>query len=188
MAQIVNIAHTSPEILSLVKAKKQLRFDEPSEVHPEDDLIEDYIDAAISYAENYTGQEINEKKFKINGSSFEDALSFNKQKIQTIDLIEYYDESNVKREIDDSNYFLTRVDDFENKIEFSGDYTFPTVKDYRPDAVQISVTVGYPEGEVPKGIIQTLKMIVSWYYENREDHIKEKCTAAEVMLHKYRRY
>lgn len=188
MAQLVKITHTSPEVLSLLKAKKQLRFDDPSAAHPEDDLIEDYIDAAISYAENYTNQEITEKKFKINGSSFADALSFNKQLIQSIDLVEYYDESNVKQTISTENYFLTTVDDYENKIEFSGDFTFPEVKEYRPDAVQISVTVGYASGEVPKGIIQPLKMLVSWYYENREDQVKEKCTAAEVKLHNYRRY
>lgn len=190
MASIVRITegHTQPTIITLERAKQQLRFDDPSAAHDEDVLIQAYIDAAISYAENYTCQEIKEKKFKINGKSFDDALTFNKQLIQSIDLIRYKDANGDLQTISDSNYQLQDVDDYERKIEFSEDFDFPTVQDYRFDAVQISVTVGYASGAVPEDMQIAILMLIGHYYENRQDAVKEKCTAAENMLAKYRRY
>lgn len=188
MAQVVEQTHVAPEIISLARAKKQLKFDDHEAEHIEDDLIQSYIDAAIGYAENYTGQEITEKKYLINGKSFQDALSFSKQKIQSIDSIKYLDTEGTEQTIATENYQLTTVDKYENAIEFAEDYTLPEVQQYKFNAVKLTVIVGYASGKVPKSMQQAILMLIGHYYENRQDAVKEKCTAAENMLHKYRRY
>lgn len=188
MAQLVEVTHTAPTIITLAKAKKQLRFDDADANHIEDDLIQVYIDAAVSYAENYTGQEITEKKYKINGKSFTDALTFSTQKIQSIDSIKYLDKNGDLQTIAADNYQLKTVDKYENTLEFTEDFIMPTVQEYKFNAVQIELTVGYAANKVPKSMMVALLMLVSHYYENRQDAVKEKCTAAEDMLHKYKRF
>lgn len=186
MAFIKPIAHTSPEVILLVMARKQLQLE--TDFTEDDDLIESYIEAAISEAENYINAEITEKKFEIQGKSFEDALKFNKQVLQSVESIEYRNEAGTLITIDDANYYLQTVDKYENTVEFAENYVFPAVKEYTPDAVIVKFTVGYPATKVPKAIIQALLLMITHSYENRMDTIKEKSTAAENKLHKYRRF
>lgn len=186
MAFVEDLEYTSPEIISLAIARKQLQLEE--DFTEDDTLIQLYIDAAITEAENYTNIEISEKKFRVDGKSFEDALTFSKQKIQAIDSIKYIDVDGVTQTIAAEKYSLQKVDKYENKITFSEDYTLPEVKEFTPNAVQISVTVGYESGKVPKAIQKALLLMITNSYEFRNDAVKEKCTASENVLHKYRRY
>ena len=153
MAFLIEQSHLSPTIVTLSKAKKQMRFDDPTEPHLEDELIQVYIDAAIEKAENFINSEIKEKVYKIEGSSFTDALSFSQQKIQKVNSIVYKDENGDTQTIAEENYSLETVDRYETKIVFKEDYVLPTVQDYTVDAVTIDFTVGYAKGKVPKPII-----------------------------------
>jgi uncharacterized phiE125 gp8 family phage protein len=186
MAFIKPITHTSPEVISLAMARKQLQLE--ADFTEDDDLIASYIESAISEAENFINQEITEKKFEIQGKSFQDALVFNKQILQSVESIEYKNEAGTLIPIDASNYYLQTVDKYETTVEFAENYVFPTVKEYTPDAVIVKFTVGYASGTVPKAIIQALLLMITHAYENRTDSIKEKSTAAENKLHKYKRF
>lgn len=186
MAFIVELEHIAPEVISLATAKKQLQLE--TDFIEDDALIAIYIDAAITEAENYINSEITEKKFRIDGKSFDDALKFNKQKITSIDGIVYTDVDGVEQTIDPVNYYLDAVDKYENKITFKEDFVLPDVKEYTPNAVKISVTVGYPDGKVPKAMQKALLLMITNSYEYRTDGVKEKCTVSENTLHKYRRF
>ena len=188
MALIVSKDHVSPEIFSLEKLRKQCRFDDPTVVHEEDDLLQDYLDSAISEAENYISSDINEKKYKITGKSFEDVLSFSKQILRSVDVFTYKDENGDNQEVGVDNFYLETVDSFETKICFKEDYTLPDVEKYSPTAVTLEVTTGYASGKVPKDIKKALLLMVTHSYEHRNDTIKEKATKAEVILHSYRKY
>lgn len=186
MAFVVELEHTAPEVISLATARKQLQLE--SDFTEDDTLISMYIDAAISEAESYINSEISQKKFKIEGKSFADALTFNRQKIIAIDSIKYLDTEGNTQTIAATDYSLQNVDKYENKIEFSEDFTLPEVVKYNPKAVTIEVTVGYAEGKVPKAIQKALLVMVTNSYEFRTDTVKEKITASETTLHKYRRF
>ena len=186
MAFIVELAHTTPEVISLATAKKQLQLE--SDFIEDDTLIQIYIDAAITEAENYINSEITEKKFRVDGKSFADALTFSKQKITAIDSVVYTDVDGAEQTIDAANYYLDAVDKYENKIVFKEDYTLPEVKPYTQNAVKISVTVGYAAGKVPKAMQKALLLMITNSYEFRTDNVKEKCTVSENTLHKYRRF
>lgn len=188
MARLIEEAHVAPTYISLQDAKQQLRFDDPAAPHPEDTLIQAYIDAAYDYAENYTGQEITEKIYTVQGKSWEDALQFNRQKIQSIQSITYRDVNGDAQTVAAENYQLATVDKFENKIEFLENFEFPEVQEYRFDAVTITLKVGYATAKLPKNMRIGLYLLIAHYYENRQDAIKERCTAAENMLYKYKRH
>lgn len=188
MALELTVDHIAPEVVSLVKAKKQMRFDDAEAEHLEDDLIYVYIEAAVKYAENFIESEISEKKYEIRGKSFKDALSFSRQKVQAIDVIKYKDIAGELKTVEAANYHLETVDKYETKIVFNEDYILPEVKQFTPDAVTLFVTVGYAAGKVPKDIIVAVLMLASSYNEKREDSIKDKRTAAENLLQPYRKY
>jgi uncharacterized phiE125 gp8 family phage protein len=186
MAFIQELEHISPEIISLATARKQLQLE--SDFTEDDALISTYIDAAISEAEHFINSEISEKKFKVQGKSFSDAMAFNKQILQSVESVKYTPVTGVEATIDVANYSIVNVDKYENQIEFSEDFVYPEVKPYTATAVQIEFTVGYPEGKVPKAMQKALLLMISESYEFRTDTVKEKSTAAENTLRKFRRY
>jgi len=186
MAFVTELTYTSPEIISLARAKKQLQLE--SDFTEDDALISDYIDAAISQAENYINTEISEKKFDVKGTSINDVLAFNQQKITSVDLFTYKDLNGTNQTIAATDYSLQSVDKYENKIVFNDDFVYPEIKAFDPAAVNLQVTVGFSVGKVPKAIQKALLLMVTDSYEFRNDTVKEKSTASENALHPYKRF
>jgi uncharacterized phiE125 gp8 family phage protein len=186
MAFIEELPHESPEIISLATARKQLQME--SDFTEDDALISTYIDAAINEAEHFINSEISEKKFKVQGKSFSDAMAFNKHILQSVESIKYTPVIGAEETIAAENYSIVNVDKYENQIEFAENFEYPAIKPYTPTAVKIEFTVGYPAGKVPKAIQKALLLMISQSYEFRTDTIKEKSTAAENTLQKFRRY
>ena len=189
MALIIDVINTVPQVvISLSKAKKQMRFDDADAEHLEDELIQVYIDAAITKAENFINSEITEKKYEIRGKSFADVLTFSRQKIQKVTAVTFKDTSGASQTVNAEDYHLTTVDKYENQFSFNEDFVLPEVKAYTPDAVSVFLTVGYPSGKVPKDLQVAILMLASSYNEKREDSVKDKTTAAENLLQPYRKY
>ena len=108
--------------------------------------------------------------------------------ITNVETFTYKDANGDVQTVPSANYSLQSVDKYENKIEFTEDYELPEVKEYDPAAVTLQVKVGYADGKTPKGIIKALKLLITHFYEHRSDSVKEKTTAAELILQPYRRY
>ena len=187
MAFVEQIFYYSPVVVSLEKAKKQLRFDDAEAFHLEDDLIQMYVDGAVKKAENYINSEISEKKFRVTGSSFDDVLTFSRQIIRSVDVFSYKDVDGTVHEIGSENYSLQTVDRYENVILFSDGYELPEVKKSIRDAVTLEVTTGYSGAEVPEDMRIAILLLASGYHEHREDTVKEKTTSAENLLYPYKR-
>jgi|TARA_R110002153_G_C13268777_1_gene493058 hypothetical protein len=188
MAFVQNLNHYSPSIVSLQKAKKQMRFDDPAAAHLEDDLIEAYIDAAIVKAENFINSEISEKKFRITGKDFADVLTFSKQIIRSVDAFTYRKKDGSVETVPSTDYSLQTTDEYQTSVVFNEDYELPEIMLFNPAAITLDVTVGYPNKKVPKDIIVAILLIASSYNEGRQDTVKDKKTASENLLQSYRRY
>ncbi|OCK44376.1 hypothetical protein BA195_06780 [Tenacibaculum soleae] len=186
MARFTEIAHTPDPIITLAKAKKQCRIE--ADYTDEDDLLQDYIDASVAIAESKIYCAIQERKYAVTGKSFSDVLQFSKQKITAIDKIEYVDEAGNTQILSDDLYSLDEVDAYENKICFINESELPTVKKLTPNAVTLTVLVGYPAGKIPKDIKAALLMLVTDMYEKRMNFVQEKQTAVDNLLHKHRYY
>ena len=140
MAFYIELYHTPDEIVTLQEFKAQLKEVDPTEDHPEDGLFQQYIDAAVEECESYINRAIVEKKYKISGKSFEEAITSSLHTIIAIDQIAYKPAdytSGVLTVLDAENYTLSKVDSVENKIEFLENTTLPEVKEFTPDAVQV---------------------------------------------------
>lgn len=183
---ITNISTVKPEppntIVTLAKAKNQLRLE--SSFTDEDDLIQDYIAAAIEQAEQYINGHIYIKDMVINMDAFLSSFVFEAYPVQSITSIKYYVDD-VLVTMPQADYYVTAQNIKQTKLTFKEQ---PST-DERPDAVIITVAIGFKSASaVPMPIKQAVLLMVSDMYERREDRPEMITTAAQALMRPYRKY
>tara|TARA_R110002049_G_scaffold276972_1_gene455257 strand:+ start:628 stop:1197 length:570 start_codon:yes stop_codon:yes gene_type:complete len=189
MATYKKLEHTPVEIVTLAEFKAQLKEVDPTEAHPEDALFQLYIDASVEECEDYINRAIIERKYKISGKSFQEVIVQSLHTIQSIDKIEYKPENYTSGDLEvlpEEAYSLQRIDKVENRLEYTEGYNLPTVKQFTPDAVQLSITVGL--GKVSKKIKNAVLLKAAARDQYRSDYVKNKTTASETLLQSFKKY
>lgn len=175
-------AGTATTVLSLAKAKKHLKVDEL--MIQEDDLIQDYIDAAVTNAENYIGGNITDKNIIFKCDAFTSPFIFEAFPIKSITSVKYFKPGEEdEKTLDATNYALTSQNFKTQVIRFKTD--LPAVEK-RFDAVTITVKVGMET--VDKPIITAIMLMVGDMYERREDRVEVVSTAAMSYLRPYKKF
>lgn len=175
-------AGTTTTVVTLAKAKKHLRI-EPSVVD-EEDLIQDYIDASVTQAENYIGGHITDKNIVIKMTGFDDPLVFEAFPVKAVTSVKYFEQGNeTEQTMDAANYTLTAETSKRFAVYFKGD--LPTVQD-RFDAVTVTINVGM--ATIDKPIAQAVLLMVADMYERREDRAEVLSTAGMSLLRSYKKF
>ncbi len=181
------LTHTSPEVVTLEQAKKQLKMEDLGTF--DDDLIQDCIDAAIDEAENYCNTAIRQVKYKVQMASWSNNFEFAKQKVASIDQVTYKDEAGDVQTLPEASYQLLPLDKFASVIQFTDPNSLPKTQDNNSTAVSIDITIGYSDSvAVPKAITQAIKLLITDNYEYRGDREKVLNTASRVKLEPYKYY
>ena len=184
MVTDVNFTDGTIEIVSLAKAKKQLRLEPGFE--DEDDLIQAYIDAAVIASENYIGGHIQQKNMVIKLNQFDSPLEFEAFPLQSITTVKYFPaDGGAEVTMSDSLYKLTKLNDKVFSLRFVDDT--PEIAD-RFDAVTVTVVVGNATGKTPKPILQAILLQVADMYERREDRVEVFTTSAMALMRAYKKY
>jgi len=168
MPFVTNLPHVPTDVITLVELKRQMRFDNPKEPDIEDDLLKSYLKAAVLYAEGIINSEITEKKFRITGFDFDDALNFDKQIVRTVDTFDYKTLDGSTVAVPTDQYYLKQVSPYEHKITFKDNYELPALPENDPQAVTIEVTAGYANGVIPENMKIALLMQATTLDSNRE--------------------
>jgi len=189
------VSHISPEVVPLIDAKKQLKMEDLGTF--DDELIQDCIDAAIDECENYINKNIKERKFVVQSSSWLlQGYEFKQQHVQAITKITYKPldgSADVVLENADISEFmeLLAFDGYQhiNYKGVQGDTSnLPDLAEDTFNAVTFEITVGYPIGTVPFGLLQAVKLLVSDNYNFRGDRDKKYQTASRIKLEPYKYY
>ena len=188
MPFVTNLPHESPDVITLVELKRQMRFDNPKEPDIEDDLLKSYIKAAVLHAERIINSEITEKKIKITGFDFEDALSFDKQIVTAVDTFNYKTPTGSILPVPTDQYYLNQVSNYENKITFKEGYELPELIENDPQAVTIEVTLGYANGNIPENMKLALLMQATTFDSNRESGPYYNYDSVKSYLEPVKRY
>jgi uncharacterized phiE125 gp8 family phage protein len=170
------------EVVSLTRAKKQLKID--IDQTDEDDLILSYIDSAIAYCEKFIGGHIIPKTMTLIYDRFSPVVEFEVYPFKSITSVEYYAAETLET-LDDAKYALTTQSERVYKLRLKED---APDTDKRFDAVTITAEVGFENDVIPKPIIQAILLLVSNFYEVREDAPERTTTAAEKLLRAYKKY
>ena len=169
-------------VLTLAQAKKQLRIE--SDFTDEDDLIQDYIDAAVELAEQFIGGHILPKIMTIKADAFEDPLVFEAFPLKEVTSVNYFPaDGSAVAAMPTTDYVLTKESEKVFRIRFKK--TLPETA-VQFDAVTYVIKVGF--AAIPKGIIQAVKLMISDMYERREDRAETVATVAQSLLRAYKKY
>lgn len=178
----IQMAIPVSNIMPLEKAKKQLRLE--ADFTDEDDLIQDYVLAAIEQAEAYINGHINAKTMVITLDAFQPNVIFEAYPVRNIKSVTYWQDDEQKT-MPTTDYYTTRQNIKQSKLWFKEQ---PNT-DKRPDAVAITLSVGYETAnEVPQSIKQAILLMVSDMYERREDRAETITTAAQAKMRPFRKY
>jgi len=184
MVTDVNFTDAELEIVSLAKAKKQLRLE--TSFTDEDELIRAYIDAAVIASENFIGGHIQQKDMVITMNQFDPLIEFEAFPMQSITTVKYWPAyGSAEATLSNTLYKLTKLNDKVFSLRFTTDT--PEIAD-RFDAVTITVVVGNAVNKTPKPMLQAILLQVADMYERREDRAEVTGTTAMALLRPYKKY
>lgn len=171
---------TQPTILSLVDAKSHLNITHSYQ----DDLIQSYIDVAVSEAEAYTSRSLKNYEVTIKASAFIERFVLTQTPYHSNLSIKYYDATNTLQTLDPTAYVLAYYFG-EPVIYFNNQNTLPSLYK-RQDAITITYDAGYGTETMPIQFTQFCKLLVGTFYENRTDSVDKLPRLAYNLIHKYK--
>lgn len=176
----VIVAPGTLEVVSLEMVKKHLRI-EPT-FTDEDDLIAAYIEAAVSYCENFTGC-----YFSGTATIKMDDLPLRSKlpvfPVKTITSVSYFPLiGNDVINLPDTSYALMGLD----KSAYVTLTIDATKVATRIDATTVVCDLGFIE--IPKPIVQAVLLLIGDMYERREDRGEITSTVADKLLRAYKLY
>jgi len=149
------------EPVSLEQAKLHLRLE--SGYTDEDSTIEGAIADARAWVENYTGQILVRRSVVEYLDGFSARLLA--WPLATIDEVRYRDADDVEQVLDSDSYRVA-LGGRPARLATIGQRSWPALA-AGPGAVRVEMTAGYAEGEVPRGMIRAMLLLISGYYEDR---------------------
>lgn len=161
-------------VISVADLKNHLRVDHSDE----DALIEAYRDAAIKWVEDYCNTRLGDVTAVYHLDYFK-TCSLPVAPVSAISSVTYLDQNGDSQTLDTAQWWadLKRQP---ARITFDN---APDVFDDTYNAVQINITVGYAEAEIPKPLIQAVRLMVANLYEQRQPVTHSQMYEVPMGLH-----
>jgi uncharacterized phiE125 gp8 family phage protein len=165
------------EPITLEEAKLHCKV----EVDDDDDLIEALITAAREYCEGFQRRAYITQTWELWLDSFPSTpLTLPLPPLQSVDSIKYYDTDNIETEFEE---YYVDTNSEPGRLELNYGESWPTVILRDINSVCITFTAGYGgAGDVPQKVKQAILLIVSAWYENRENFISTGAMPKDIPL------
>ena len=171
---------TQPVILSIEDAKAHLNITHGHQ----DDLIQSYIDAAISEAEAYTSRSLYIREVSIKTNTFSNQIKLTDTPYKAALVVKYYDVNNTEQTLGVDAYVLG-YHYGEPVIYFNDSALLPSLYN-RQDAIIITYDAGYGLEVMPLQFTQFCKLLVGTFYEYRTDSVDKLPRLSYNLIHKYK--
>lgn len=160
------------EPISLTQAKEHLRV-----LHTdEDDYITTLISSVRDFTEVYVNRILISTVFELSDIVVFDGMQLLHTPVQDVTEIAYTDENGNDQTVDPLDY---QVNTYENGCSFLNG-TFPKFM----ENTKVTYTAGY--SDIPKTLHQAMLLMIAKMYENREDTVKNKPSAYDMLVNSYR--
>ncbi len=154
---------TAPEVepVTLPEVQEHLR------VSGQDEEISRLIKSARGIVERYLNRALITQEWDAYYDHWCNELRLPYPPLQTVDSVKYRDGEGAEQTLSASNYWVTNNEPA--TIVRSYNTTWPQLQLGRPQAIKISVTVGYGDDptNVPEEIRHAIKLVITDLYENR---------------------
>jgi len=174
--------NTATVVTTYAEAKDHLRLTHDYQ----QTLVQSYIDAAVVFAENYTGRAIHVYDVVATTSKFCDAYQLENTPLKGTVTIQYYDSDNAIQTLSSSLYSI-QYNNGEPVIYYSDVTSWPDVYD-REDAVKISYQTGYDAANVPEPFKIYILLLVSFLYDNPSDTIDKLPRFIHSAIRSYKKW
>jgi len=185
------VTQPATPLLSLAEAKSFIRF----EANDDDDDIEAFVAGCTDQVDaefGELGRALITQTWRLALPEFPqgDRIALPISPVQSITSVTYYDADGAEQTLAAEKYRLIAGAD-EGFIELVGNEIWPATIT-RSDAVKVTYVAGYGDAatDVPEGIRQAVRLMVSHWYDNRkaatEDKLSEMPMGVRYILAKYR--
>jgi uncharacterized phiE125 gp8 family phage protein len=142
-------------------AKSYLKIDSDSD----DDVLQKIIEAAVLWAERYTGRDFRAKTWKLTIDCFEDRILLRKSQVASVNQIQYTVSAALVT-VASSVYYLKRTNAF-SEVLLGFDQTWPTDGDQIEAGIEITFDTAIPKyiDEYCVGLLRHIAHL----YQNRGD-------------------
>lgn len=154
---VKRISDPSTELIDTESAKGFLR----EGANAQDSVIDELVITARELLEDETGRNFGESDYELYLEGFHD-FTFPRSPVDTDSVVITY---NNDVELATDNYTLINEED-PARIVFKG--SLPTLDDDQFYPVKIAFTSGYTSSNVPKRALTAMKLLMSFYYSNRD--------------------
>lgn len=158
---------TAPTIrpITLTETKEHLRVD----ISDEEDFITTLIKAVTIFAEEYTYRQFITATYEQYFDRFPvNEFELEKPKLQSITSIKYQDEDSAEKTLSTDVYEVNNKSDI-GTVRLKDGQSYPTTDDvYNAVTVQFKAGYGDAVTDVPDLLRSTLKVMVSYLFENRD--------------------
>lgn len=160
--QITSQPATEP--ITTAEAKTHLRVD----FSTDDTYIDSIISASRKFVEQYTNRALITQTWRLNLNSFTIPFELPINPVVSVTSIKYYDVNDVQQTLSASNYQVDILGDVA-KIYEGVSVGFPAISESVINPIEVIFVAGYGSASaVPVDIKHAIKILVSYFYENRE--------------------
>lgn len=154
---------TGEDILPLADAKGHLNITSGDTSF--DTVITALRDDAISWAEGYAGQSLQERQFLWTTDKFCSVLVLPIGPVSSASSVKYYNTDGTDTTIDTADYVLS-----DDRLTAASDATWPSDADRRPGTVRVTFTAGYATADdIPQYMLAAVKLALTAMFENRSN-------------------
>ena len=162
------IANPSSEPISLSDMKSYLRI--ATSVPEDDSLITSYIQASREYYESIQNKSYMPKTLELALDKWpcKDYIELKRPPVQSVTSVKYYDINDIEYTLSSDDYYFDDYS-FVPRIQLKYNKYFPPTTLRPNNAVIIRYVAGYlNSNSVPMTVVQAIKLLVAYWYENRE--------------------
>lgn len=166
---LVRLDGPAEEPLSRASAKRHLRVD--ADDTSQDEVIDAAISAARELVEHETKTAVMTQTWALRLDAFPECskpILLGRPPIQSITSVTYIDATGVEQTMPAADYVLDPAQLGMLRLAYGA--SWPATRS-QPMAVTITFVSGVEIDEVPKAIVQAMKLLVGDFYENREGQI-----------------
>lgn len=157
------------EVVSLEQMKLQAHVDSADE----EELIEEYRDAAVESVESDTSLKLLDQQQELHLDGFCSEIRIEMGPVSTINSIKYQDANNQEQTVPEDVYEVDLSDPHPRIRCKVGQSWPPTYKCY--NAVKVNFNVGYEAVEdIPKGLKAAARLLATVWFKNREALVDKK--------------
>lgn len=165
------------EPVTLDEAREWLRLDIPG-YEAEDSTIAALVESAVDYVEKECNISLGISEYEWYTECLPCVINDAAYVKSIVSIVEETESGYT--EIDNSNYTLIQTGERSTCIKWKTDFSSSA------DSYKIRFTAGFNDGEIPQRLLMAVRILISKWYDNRNDSVEEKKTAVDRILSAFR--